>query len=297
MQIQIGWALFAFFLFLIVIGGMACLFQFFKKKKTGLTLNNETVLCFLFDFIIYSLSDFFFMTGFNHWLEWEFVLGCLIIVFSLGDFVYAFLKVQSASGFKRVCSIITFIMWIGVTIYLLYSIPNEYQNLQEILFPFVSGVYGGLITLIGVAWSIRWTYKENEKKRKEEITPFFSSTPYYKGPNLDIATAHYLRFGDSKMNDSAFSLSSLINGDKIEFKVIELQIESMVFPCFYDAMVSKGELFVLCLYGKDSQELGKVSPKEAVLIVQDIDGGILKYRLDINYDYFDPLISNVELQK
>ena len=55
-----------------------------------------------------------------------------------------------------------FIVGVALTIYLIYIIPNE--NLQQVVIPIVSAVYGGLLTLVGVAWTIR----KSDKDRKEE---------------------------------------------------------------------------------------------------------------------------------
>ena len=55
------------------------------------------------------------------------------------------------------------IIGVGLSVYLIYIIPNK--DLQAIVIPIVSAVYGGLITLVGVAWTI----KDTNDKRKEDL--------------------------------------------------------------------------------------------------------------------------------
>ena len=55
-----------------------------------------------------------------------------------------------------------FVLGVGLSIYLIYIIPNE--GLQNIIIPIVSAVYGGLLTLVGVAWTI----KKSDSDRKQE---------------------------------------------------------------------------------------------------------------------------------
>ena len=46
-----------------------------------------------------------------------------------------------------------FIVGVGLSIYLIYIIPNT--ALREIVSVIIAAVYGGLLTLVGVAWTIK----------------------------------------------------------------------------------------------------------------------------------------------
>ena len=55
-------------------------------------------------------------------------------------------------------------MWdIAITIYLIFLISND--ALQTIVLSITAAVYGGLLTLVGVAWTI----KDTNEKRKEDL--------------------------------------------------------------------------------------------------------------------------------
>ena len=56
-----------------------------------------------------------------------------------------------------------FLLGAGIIIYLIYSIPNEV--IQEIITAIVASLYGGLLTLTGVLWTI----KNSEKKYQNDI--------------------------------------------------------------------------------------------------------------------------------
>ena len=62
-----------------------------------------------------------------------------------------------------------FIVGLALTMYLIYIIPN--QELQNIIISIVSAVYGGLLTLIGVAWTIRKSDKDRKIEEEQKAKP------------------------------------------------------------------------------------------------------------------------------
>ncbi len=51
-----------------------------------------------------------------------------------------------------------FIVGVGISIYLIYIIPND--DLQTIVIAIIAAIYGGLFTLAGVAWTINKSDKD-----------------------------------------------------------------------------------------------------------------------------------------
>ncbi len=113
------------------------------------------VLC-----LFYWLCDFFYMTFIINNLTWRFILGGLIMVIVFYNLSKAFISGNKVFSFGLIQD---FIVGISLTIYLIYIIPNK--ELQEIIIPIIAAVYGGLLTLVGVAWTI----KDGNKKRQEEL--------------------------------------------------------------------------------------------------------------------------------
>ncbi|MBR2350337.1 MAG: APC family permease [Clostridia bacterium] len=128
----------------------------------------------------YCLMDLFYMAIFNYWManeQWQalwlvlqFIFGGIGMVFIFYNLTKAFLS----NNQKRWWSLIQDFIWgIAITIYLIYLVPDE--DSQSIILTIIAAVYGGLLTLVGVAWTIKVTnekHKEDlirvENERKEE---------------------------------------------------------------------------------------------------------------------------------
>lgn len=114
------------------------------------------VLC-----LFYWLCDFFYMTFIINNLTWRFILGGLIMVIVFYNLSKAFISGNKVFSFGLIQD---FIVGILLTVYLIYIIPNK--ELQGILIPIIAAVYGGLLTLVGVAWTIRKS--DNDRRLEEE---------------------------------------------------------------------------------------------------------------------------------
>lgn len=118
--------------------------------------------------LFYWLCDLFYMSFIIDNLACKFIFGGLIMVIIFYNLSNVFVgkKKNCFSHFAKWGMLQDFVLGIGLSIYLIYIIPNS--NLQSILIPIVAGIYGGLLTLVGVAWTIR----ENEERRGRENNKF-----------------------------------------------------------------------------------------------------------------------------
>ena len=164
------WAIFilvALFLPSITFG----LRNFLKKENEYTDDQLKTSLKISWKYVgFYWLMDLFYMAIFNYWIAdvqsqtiWltlQFVFGGLAMVYIFYNLARAFLSnVQ-----KRWWGLLQDFMWgIAITIYLIFLIPND--ALQTIVLSITAAVYGGLLTLVGVAWTI----KDTNEKRKEDL--------------------------------------------------------------------------------------------------------------------------------
>lgn len=130
--------------------------------------------------MFYWLLDLFYMACFNQWLVLQFVFGGIAMLIVFYNLTIAFLSENKTNKWLLLTD---FLLGIGLTVYLIYIVPNG--NLQEILIPVISAVYGGLLTLVGVAWTIKSNNKdrtadleriENERKEDErkKAKPLFT---------------------------------------------------------------------------------------------------------------------------
>lgn len=114
-----------------------------EQKKTT---RNNLIKYILF----YWLADAFYISIFSHSLLWQFITGglCMVIIFTNLSNLVISRKVVS-----KVAMLHDFVAGIAITIYLIYTIPNP--SLQNIVLIIASALFGGLITLVGVAWTIK----------------------------------------------------------------------------------------------------------------------------------------------
>ena len=92
------------------------------------------------------------------------IFGVLTLLTVFVNLSVNFIHSNKTKLIKRIELVIDFVIGIGLTVYLIYIVPN--QKLQEILIPIISAVYGGLMTLVGVVLTIR---KSDIDKKEEEI--------------------------------------------------------------------------------------------------------------------------------
>lgn len=155
------WLIFALILVLIPLGIVSIKNFALKKitptKEQGTKANQRFFVLGLF----YWLCDFFYMTFIVNNLTWRFILGGLIMVIVFYNLSKAFIGGRKVFNLGLIQD---FIIGIALTVYLIYIIPNK--ELQNIIIPIIAAVYGGLLTLVGVAWTIKKS--DNDRKQAEE---------------------------------------------------------------------------------------------------------------------------------
>lgn len=117
----------------------------------------------------YLLLDLFYMSFIINNLLLKFVFGILTVLIILYRLSISFL---SGSKFPKWYLVQDFVLGIGLTIYLVFIIPNN--NLQTIVTAIVAAVYGGLLTLVGVAWTIKHGEKQKREDELAKAKPLFT---------------------------------------------------------------------------------------------------------------------------
>ena len=142
------------------------LWKYAEIKNSYTIEQKKTTRINLIKYILfYWLADAFYISIFSHSLLWQFITGglCMVIIFTnLSNLVI------SRKVISKVAMLHDFVAGIAITIYLIYIIPNP--SLQNIVLIIASALFGGLITLVGVAWTIKDGHRrEAESKRLEKI--------------------------------------------------------------------------------------------------------------------------------
>ena len=171
------WAIFVFVtlsLPIILFGSR----KFLQKEKAYTTEQLKASLKTCWKYVgFYWLIDLFYMAIFNSsltygdsrsvWLALQFVFGGLAMVFVFYNLTIVFLSTSK----KRGWGLLQDFMWgIAITVYLIFMIPGE--SLQTIVLTITAAVYGGLLTLVGVAWTIKDNAEKLKQERKLSIRPF-----------------------------------------------------------------------------------------------------------------------------
>lgn len=263
------WLIFGVIFLLIPIG--IANFKIFAEKKIKPTEEQKKNANLTFGLLIlfYWLCDLFYMAIILDNLALKFIFGGLIMTIIFMNLSKAFIggKPQLKWGLVQ-----DFIVGVGMSVYLIYIIPNE--ALQNVVIPIVSAVYGGLITLVGVAWTIRKADSDRRNEEKKAFHPIIY--PYKRGAvssskdvcnilfeNKDAGNYHYLGVFKNTNNGILLVKELIVDGDS--------------FPIKYGDVLEKEKIAQLILLTDQ-----KLSFDEVVLIGTDVKYTPIKYLLTLN---------------
>ena len=163
------WIIFVVLLLFIPVGfgyfGVLCTKKFNpdeqQKKNMKATLGKGTLLFWLYDLL--------FMAIFNQWRVMIYIFGLLSIVIIFTNIIGVFLSENELLN-----KMIPFDLLVGagLSVYLIYILPNK--QLKTIVTVVVAALYGGILTLVGVAWTIRHSDKERKDEEKKKAKPIFT---------------------------------------------------------------------------------------------------------------------------
>ena len=230
--------------------------------------------------MFYWLLDLFYMACFNQWLVLQFVFGGLAMLIVFYSLTVAFLSEIKTNKWLLLTD---FILGIGLTVYLIYIIPND--DLRNIIIPIFSAVYGGLLTLVGVAWTIKDT---NNKKRQDELNkakPMFSlMTDFYVALNSVYPTIPFYIPNYSSLNDVHY-ISLFINSDTSSFYVKSVYAQSFgLLTPTTNNVVLKNQHFKIIINSDNAHE-----DKVVFLTLEDVFGRLFYYELQ-----YTDLVKNTE---
>lgn len=189
------WLIFA--IVIIVIPFVVAYVGVCVKQKNKLTKEQEkTIEVNVIKFVLfYWLLDLFYMSFIIDSIPCKYIFGGLILIITLYNLTISFISNTTKDGVHRIGILQDFIVGVALTLYLIYTIPGKQilingvvtvdNSLRDIITTILAAIYGGLLSLVGVAWTIRKTDKdrkedlqrlENERKEDErrKYSPVFS---------------------------------------------------------------------------------------------------------------------------
>lgn len=240
--------------------------------------------------------DIFYMCVFNVWLVGIWCFGLIIILLNIFSLIDCFSQKGRAIQLIPLY-VITIIV---LTIMLIYMIPVK--DLQEIIVVIVASIYGGLMTLGGVAWSIKHNKEERslaDSKREEErkLEEKKKNCPLFNifKCNDENFPSRFIKISINEFNgiNNAMGLESnnnqfikvsinkfiLENTDYTTFYFRGIQINSKIFERTFDLYVKKDSYLV---FDFDNQFIYlSEQPNEFNLIVEDLLGNVYNVSLGI----------------
>lgn len=250
--------------------------------------------------ILFWNYDLFFISICFDWKYGKYIFGIIAIIVILFDLTQAIL---GGFGSLKYILAIRFIFVVGISIYLIYIIDDI--QLRNIILAISSAIYGGLLTLLGVAWTI----KSGEESRICEIKRIHSerteedrvkNIPYiktcisnsfdcsisaniYKGIDLendaDVAKLNKNVFYSVRILD--FKVKNVSNNNII---IKGIKIDERTYEFKHCEIIEKG---TICeIHTTDNWEIPLAnSINEICLIVEDMLGNEyeIKCLFSINY--------------
>lgn len=162
-------------IFLLIPFGVVSMKRWVIENNTLTEKQIKTANCKSFLLILYYwLIDLFYMSCFISSILWQFIFGGAIMLIIFMDLAQSFSYPNNKTSLNKWVMLQNFLIGIGLSIYLIYIIPND--DVRTITIPIVAAVYGGFITLIGVAWTIKksdFDRKEDEIKKARPLVFVF----------------------------------------------------------------------------------------------------------------------------
>lgn len=243
-----SWHWFIFGLVALTIPFAFINFQVMWQKKVPLSEGQKkNPSAVTIKYIIYFwLLDCFYMAIFNQWTVWIYIIGIVTLIKVFYSLTVAFLGKKQRSVFMDINLLFDFLLGIGLTIYLIYLIPDKFNNLQTIITSIIAAIYGGLLTLIGVAWTIKHSENRRTEDERRKSEPLFSYVYKKMEPSKRIViTEDNFIFMENKRDSSKVQEGILIyafaieNSSKIEFFVFGLIINGGLYELKTKELVRK----------------------------------------------------------
>lgn len=144
----------------------------FKASKIEITpeMDKQANVRVVMYILFYWICNLFYMACFINNLVCKYIFGGLIMLIIFMNLARAVSYPKNRNSIERWTMLQDFCIGIGLTIYLIYIIPNA--DIREIVIPIVAAIYGGMLTLVGVSLTIRKSdidRKEDELKKAKPL--------------------------------------------------------------------------------------------------------------------------------
>ena len=209
-----------------------------------------------------------------HNTKWIWVAGVsLIYLYAISVVILKLLYGTKNTPPKLTTIILNTVFYIALIIgapFLLLYAGVEKETLKSIIIPIYAAAIGGIMTLVGVAWTIRREDSIRKEEKKDASRPFWS-----------IIDGTDERIIDSNRHIYSYSISleytsktphlnaNFVNSYKTEFLLKKIRIGEQDYITDNNQLISKGMSFMITIYYGEDVDLQKED--------------ILLYIIDTNY--------------
>lgn len=288
------WVVFAFVIVIVPFAiGYFCVYI---KKRNKLTKEQEKIMNLNMAkyWLFYWLCDLFYMSFIIDNIVCKYIFGCLILIMTLYSLTMSFVSNTIKNGVHRICVLQDFIISIALTVYLIYITPGTLvetngivtidNSLRDIITTIVAAVYGGLLTLVGVAWTIRKGDKDRHEDEVEKFKPAFWIFTNDEKPNILFDFRSNLnRFSEAIQNNYnnynwvSIGNFSIQNSDKTAFFIYGFLIDEKIYEVNNKFVVNKDNIVRFFVQDYHIEQFNIF-----YIIVEDLIGNLYKCRFLFN---------------
>ena len=231
---------------------------------------------------LYWFVDLFYMSVFNYWiiyienqtfntmwLSLQFVFGILSLVIITFNLTQVFLNGQRSLWFFMA---LEFVLALIICGYLIFIIPN--CNIQEIVLTIASALLGGILTLVGVAWTIKKGDSDRRETQQLTLKPWIFLMQGYLSQEEKKKLPKYIFTTSGLAQNDAKRFCVLKNTDNGIAILKEISSKRYRYIPIGDAIVDKNSVFYLYVDFEDDDE-----KEELRLTIEDVLHNEYNYKL------------------
>ena len=209
-----------------------------------------------------------------HNAKWIWIVGVsLIYLYAISVVILKLLYGTKNTPPKLTTIILNTVFYIalivGAPFLLLYAGVAE-ETLKSIIIPIYAAAIGGIMTLVGVAWTIRREDSIRKEEKNDAGRPFWSIIDGTDERIID-SNRHIYSYSTSLEYESKTPHlnANFVNSDKTEFLLKKIRIGEQDYITDNNQLISKGMSFMITIYYGEHVDLQKED--------------ILLYIVDTNY--------------
>lgn len=254
------WVIFICVLVLVPVGLIN--FKTYIESKNNYTKEQKQSANKKIGFLIiwYWYLDCVYMVIFNHWNISTYIMASFAIIIILFNLVKTFLSAYNKNPFIQITLVFDFLIAIGLIVYLIYLMgdgSDKGSSLQNIILTITAAVLSGLLTLVGVAWTIKKTDESRKQDEIQRAIPMFSYNILRKEPEIDI-TIQKVCYTQTYDNDKQFTYEAYVeleNSNKNSFKMTNIFHDDELYPIAGNTIVLPSSKCILTFDFSNSENI------------------------------------------